>query len=424
MKATVHDTFKIIAKQNLCGEAFLSLTQLYMPIIGIDSYGLYAALMTLKENEKYTFKKLLDMLNLGSPGLLNKAFEKLEAVALVRTYHNEQKGYLFRIYPPLPRERFFEDSLLSSFLASQIGEMEMKRLEGEVKVPQIRGYEDVTKSFDEVFAVENATMNDLFLRLLNFKTENPIEVKNQEFDYLFFKMTFDTSFIDEKMLDDEKFKKHILKVAYNYRLNEEEMKDVVMRTITVDKDLKLEDISKNARIYYQKKNKKTAPSFATREPDSFLSSVTDDNAYRFLERLERLTPEQLLQEMNGGIKPSVSELKLIEELMANTNFSETVIKLMIVYVCVENKGVIPGYNYFEKVANTWARAGLKTPQEVLNYINNRSKDRKKKQVEYRKRQVKTPDWYEDYEKQLKELPKEEELSEEEIQKILEEAKNL
>ena len=40
----------------MCGESFLSLTQLYMPIIGIDSYGLYAALSTLKENEKHSLR--------------------------------------------------------------------------------------------------------------------------------------------------------------------------------------------------------------------------------------------------------------------------------------------------------------------------------------------------------------------------------
>lgn len=419
---TVHDNFRIISKQSLCGESFLSLTQLYMPIIGIDSYGLYAALSTLKENEKHSFKKLLDMLNLGSPGLLKKAFEKLEAVALIRSYHHEQRGYLFQLYPPLPRERFLENSLLSSFLASQIGEVELKRLAGEIRIPQLRGYEEVTKTFDEVYAIENSTVGDLFRKLVNFKSAT-VQVQNPDFDYIFFKMNFDTGFIDEKILDDEEFKQHILTISYNYQLNEEEMKDVILKTITVDKDLKYEDISKNARIYYQKKNKKTSPSFSTKQPDAFINSMTDDATYRFLDRLEKMTPEQLLMDLNGGMKPSVSELKLFEDLLNNTKFSETMIKIMFLLVSHEKDGVLPGYNYFEKIANTWARAGLKTPQDVINYIN-KGPERGKKTYERKKRQVKLPDWYGEYEEQLGSLPQDESLSDNEIEQVLEEAKKL
>ena len=250
-----------------------------------------------------------------------------------------------------------------------------------------------------------------------------MQVQNPDFDYIFFKMNFDTGFIDEKILDDEEFKQHILTISYNYQLNEEEMKDVILKTITVDKDLKYEDISKNARIYYQKKNKKTSPSFSTKQPDAFINSMTDDATYRFLDRLEKMTPEQLLMDLNGGMKPSVSELKLFEDLLNNTKFSETMIKIMFLLVSHEKDGVLPGYNYFEKIANTWARAGLKTPQDVINYIN-KGPERGKKTYERKKRQVKLPDWYGEYEEQLGSLPQDESLSDNEIEQVLEEAKKL
>lgn len=424
MKTTVHDIFKIVSKQSFGGEGFLSLTQLYMPIIGIDSYSLYALLTTLKENEKYEFKKLLDMLNLGSTALLEKAFEKLEAVALIRTYYHEQKGYIIQLFPPLSREMFLENSLLSSFLSSQIGEVEFNRLSGDFKIPPLRGFQELTKAFDEVYTVENTSVSDFFSKLFNLKNENPVQVKNPDFDYIFFKMNFDTNFLDEKILDDEEFKQNILSISYNYQLNEEEMKEVILKTITVDKDLKYDDISKNARIYYQKKNKKSSPSFATKEADAFINSVTDENTYRFLERLEKLTPEQFLEELNGGIKPSVSELKLIEDLVNNTKFSPSMIKLMILIVNNEKEGVLPGYNYFEKIANTWARAGLKTPLDVINYMN-KEQQREKKAYNNKKSQVKLPEWYGKYEEQLGSVaPKEEKLSDDEVAKIMEEAKKL
>ena len=59
MKANVHDIFKIISKQSIGAEDIFSLSQMYMPIIGIDSFSLYVTLTTLKENEKYSFKSCL-----------------------------------------------------------------------------------------------------------------------------------------------------------------------------------------------------------------------------------------------------------------------------------------------------------------------------------------------------------------------------
>lgn len=424
MKANVHDIFKIISKQSIGTEDIFSLSQMYMPIIGIDSFSLYVTLTTLKENEKYSFKKLLDLLNLGGLTLLKKAFSKLEAVALLKTYYHEQRGYLFRLLSPLPRILFLENTLLSSFLSSQIGEVEFERLRGEVKIPQIRGYQEKTKTFDEVYKVENKTIGDLFSQLFKVKSNNQVQVKNSDFDYLFFKMGFDTGFIDQKLLDDEEFKQNILNISYNYQLNEEEMMDVILKTITIDKDLKYEDISKNARSYYQKKNKKTAPSFVTKEADVFINSVTDETQYRFIQALESLTPEQLLRQINGDIKPAVSELKLIEDLTKNTGFPPSIIYIMILFVHNEKEGTLPGYNYFEKIANTWARAGLKTPMDVLAYLNKAPTTTKKT---YSKKQSKTklPEWYNQYEKQLDQLSeKEDQLSDTEIEKILEEARKL
>ncbi|HEY8395782.1 MAG TPA: hypothetical protein VIK96_03300, partial [Bacilli bacterium] len=100
------------------------------------------------------------------------------------------------------------------------------------------------------------------------------------------------------------------------------------------------------------------------------------------------------------------------------------IKLMILIVNNEKEGVLPGYNYFEKIANTWARAGLKTPLDVINYMN-KEQQREKKAYNNKKSQVKLPEWYGKYEEQLGSVaPKEEKLSDDEVAKIMEEAKKL
>lgn len=423
MKALVHDNFKIQYRYSLNGEDYISLTRMYLPIMGIDSYSLYSLLFTLNPNEKYSFKFLVDTLSLNTLNLLSKAFSKLEALSLVRSFFNETKGYVFQLFPPLSRTAFLEDSILSSFLSRQIGEVEYRKIISEVGQFTVRGYQNITQSFDQVFKVKTDSLENIFSRIYKQKNLNQIKIENPDFDYIFFKMNFDSNFIDPKVFDDEELKQQILNISYNYQLNEEEMKEVIIQSMSVEKDLKPADISKHARRFFQKKNKNTEPRFVTAEPDVFLDSETDDDTYSLLKRIENISSSELLKELNDGINPSVSELKMIEDLINNTKFSRGVINLMILLVNNEKEGVLPGYNYFEKIANTWARAGIKNAQDAIKFINKKKDDTKSSKIFTRgKKETELPDWYQDYEKQLDNLPSEEELSEDEINKILESAK--
>lgn len=418
MELAVNGTFKIYKRHCLGGEDYRVLTRLYLPIIGVDSFGLYHLLSVIDESETHAFKFLLDSLNFPSVAYLDRAFSKLEAVSLIAAHHSKQKdAYLFSVKAPLSAAAFSAHPLLFSFLRGQIGELAADKLKVNGTVPP-RGYKEITRSFDSVFDVAEKSIQNVFDKMLNVKSlDKEIKVEHNEFDYIFFKLSFDSDFIDEKIFDDEEFKQNILYIAYMYKLNEEEMIEVLKKTITVDKDLKYSDLSKNARIMYQKKYKTDEPRFVTKEPDLWLGSVADDDTYRFLEMIETITPADLLADLSG-IKPSVSELKLIEDLVNNTKFPLSVINIMILWVCHEKGGEIPGYNYFEKIANTWARAKIKTPLDALRYINKEQKERTAVYPAKVKKAMPVPDWYDKYQKQLAELPKREDLSPEEIEKIM------
>ena len=311
------------------------------------------------------------------------------------------------------------NSLLSSFLLNQVGEVEFKKLSKTLSQP--RGYTNITKSFDEVFEFREQNVENIFNRIFKIKTKADIKVNNPNFDYIFFKMNFDTDFIDSKVLDEEEFMNQILSISYNYQLNEEEMKEVIMNTIEIDKDLDFKDISKNARIYYQRKNKKSSRIIVTKEPDAFISSALDDEQFLLLSKIEKMDPIELLENINGGIKPAVSEIKMIGDLQANTKFPQSVINLMILMVNGQHNGVLPGYNYFEKIANTWARAGVDSAASALKFIeeqNEKFKTKTKPSYTNNKKSAPVPEWYDDYKKQLENLPKSEKMSQEEMEKIL------
>lgn len=63
MELAVNGTFKIYKRHCLGGEDYRVLTRLYLPIIGVDSFGLYHLLSVIDESETHAFKFLLDSLN-------------------------------------------------------------------------------------------------------------------------------------------------------------------------------------------------------------------------------------------------------------------------------------------------------------------------------------------------------------------------
>ncbi len=421
MAISITENFKIVQKHALSGEDYFVLSQMYLPIIGIDSFSLYNLLFTLDEEETYSFKKLVDSLNFSAPSFLEQALHKLEAVSLIDTFYHEQKGYLFNLKTPLSRTSFLSNELLCSFLTLQIGEVEIKKMRGDEDKINVRSYKEISKAFDEVFDISTESVSNLFSRLIKKKNSKSIKVINHDFDYIIFKMSFDSNFFDSKLLDDEDFKQHILAISYNYKLNEEEMKEVIEKTITIDRDLKYEDIAKHAKSMFQDKNRQKKPKMVTKEPDAFLSSVNDSENFELFQLIENSTPADILKSLSG-IEPSVSEIDMFARLMESTQFPASIINLMIVYVNDIKKGDLPSYNYFEKMANVWARSGVKTLQDAMNFLNQPKKTQESTKSFYNKKQTELPKWYEKYQEELSKTKEKETLSEDEINQILEDAK--
>ena len=115
-----------------------------------------------------------------------------------------------------------------------------------------------------------------------------------------------------------------------------------------------------------------------------------------------------------------AELKLFDDLMKATGFSQGVINVMVLYVTNEKNGEIPSYNYFEKIANTWKRAKVKTAKDALDVINKKPEEKKTTKYSKKAKVKEVPDWYKDYEKTISEASNKN-VSEDEKSKALEEA---
>lgn len=414
------DSFKLINKVSLSSFEVKVLTECYLPIIGVDSFSLYFTLLTLNEKENYLIKTLLDRLNLHQASDLNQSLSKLEALGLIKRYLNKDSQIRLEINRPLDYEMFFGSPLLSEYLSGQIGLDEKEKIKNKnIKKVTLKGYKDVTKSFDEVYQTSSSISNIYGNLTKNIKSG--IEIKESDFDYILFKMSFDEEYLGE-VLNDNEFRKKILEISHVYHLTEEEMKDVVLNTINYDKELTFDYISKNARNLYRKKTNQDLVKLETKESDKFVSSGVDDETYKIVNWLENASFADVLK-MLSGITPASSELKMFEELKENTKFSSGMINTMILYVSTILDGQIPGYNYFEKIANVWARANIKNTLEAHKYVMESLNSKKDSKKQYKKtKEVATPDWYNNYLDEVKESQKtkEEEISEKDLQEIFEE----
>ncbi len=394
MANLIYENLRVNNHKHLNNEDYRSLTLLYLPLVGVDSFAVYSVLNSVDSEETYNFKKILDILNFSSMSILNQSINKLEGVGLLKTYYNENKGYYFEIILPLSFRDFQKCEVLCGLLQTAIGTIEYERLFVN-KSTRVVGYKNVTKKFNEVFTTSSRNVNNIINKLF----KDPVELENKNFNYTLFKILFDDNILSEDVLNNADFKSNIEKISFVYHLNEEEMKEVIVKTIDVDKSMEYDAISKNARIKFSQKNDGAFPKIETIEKDNFISSIVDDETRAFLVELESKSISDTLQSISN-IKPSVAEIKQFETLQTNTGFSTGVINLMILYVDKMKNGELPSYNYFEKLANVWARAKIKNSYDALKYINedrNKEVNTESKPTKTTSKPVKnTPDWYKTY----------------------------
>ena len=407
-----YDTIKVYKKYR--GEANqYSLTNLYMPLIGVDAFSMYH-LLSILDGEEHMFSKLMDHLNITNSSFIDETIKKLEGIGLVDVYKGKN-DYVLLLNEPLSFNEFMANHVLVEFLKGKIGLTEFNKLKLEL---DLGGYKDVTCGFDEVYERTNANIKNIVSPYFR-RLSNNIKVKNEKFDYLYFKLKFDDSVVSHEALEIKELKDEILRISYHYNLNEDEMYDAVMMSVRINKDMNPKDILKYSQKIYSEKTTEVI-GFKTKEADPFVSDKLDSDTEKLITLCESTSSEQLLRDLSG-IKPALSELKMIDDLMKNTGFSQGVINFMVLLVTNEKNGEIPSYNYFEKIANTWKRAKIKTTLDAINYVNNKLTQPEEKKTIKRgsKTIVEVPDWYSDYEKKLKEASKQNESGE-----VSELAKNL
>jgi replication initiation and membrane attachment protein len=399
------------------------LTFLYQPLIGSACLSLYMTLWAeLEENrlwsESSTHHLLMNLLSVNLKDIYDARL-KLEGIGLLKTYvKSDESGrsFIYEIQPPLNPEQFFLDGMLNIYLYRKIGKnhyARLKRFFSIPKKPMEEDYSDVTKAFQDVFA--SATPGSLqYLQdhsedldaepnqeFIGRQEQKPIQIDTNTFDFEMLMAGLNESLVPQKALT-KKVKEVISNLAFLYGISPIEMKNFILGAINENDEIDVEDLRKGARDWYQFENYDQLPSLINRtQPAVHQVQVTEPKTQeeKLIRYYETTPPIVIFKELSGGVEPSVSNLKILEEVMIKYKLPPGVVNVLI-EVVLRKTDMKFTKGFVESIASHWARLKIKTVKEAMEAARKeeRSVKESKKTGKSTKKPIRTevlPDWFDE-----------------------------
>ncbi|MCM3692139.1 replication initiation and membrane attachment family protein [Neobacillus niacini] len=400
------------------------LTFLYQPLIGSTCVSLYMTLWAeLEENrlwsESSTHHLLMNLLSVNLKDIY-EARLNLEGIGLLKTYvKSDESGrsFIYELHPPLNPEQFFLDGMLNIYLYRKIGKNHFSRLKrffSDKQKPLEEDYVEVTRAFQDVFA--SATPGSLQYmqehseeleaepkqEFIGRQDQKPIQIDTSSFDFEMLLAGLNESLVPQKSLT-KKVKEVISNLAFLYGISPIEMKNFILGAINEKDEIDVEDLRKGARDWYQFENYDQLPSLINRtQPAVHQVQVTEPKTQeeRLIRYYETTPPIVIFKELSGGVEPSVSNLKVLEEVMIKYKLNPGVVNVLI-EVALKKTDMKFTKNFVESIASHWARLKIKTVKEAMEAAlkeERNFKDSKKPGKTTKQKPIRTevlPDWFDD-----------------------------
>ena len=365
------DTYVVINKTVIDDSDRKLVSMLYQPIIGYSAVSLYFTLLDdLDKSEvmsgDLSHHHLMSLMQLKLDDIV-MAREKLEACGLLKTYYKEGSvnQYVYLIYSPMSAHEFFNHPILNVVLYNNLGKQEYDRIVNYFKLPRInlKDYEDITSSFDEVFT---SCRGNFFCvdEEIKKKEKNPLKISsNIDFDMLI-------SSIPNSMVNDKCFSKEnrelIDTLSFTYQLDTLAMQGLVRDSLNekgmIDKNL----LRKSCREYYQFEHQGELPTVIYRKQPEYLKKPLGDQSKwaKMVYTFENLTPYQFLKAKYKGAEPTDRDKRLIENLLLDQKLNPGVVNVLIAYVLKINHEQLKK-SYVETIAGQWKRLNIETVEDAM-----------------------------------------------------------
>lgn len=362
---------------------YLTLTNLYQPIIGYKAVGLYFTLLTEVNNQKINpiinHKTLFDRMQMSASDFVDSR-KLLEAVGLLKTFVSDLKDnkfYQYELFAPKTPKLFFDNTLLYGMLIKSIGETDANKLRNIYLINREPEGTEITASFMEVFAPD---LDDPAFRKAMSGSSNVVGRQTAKlvsgFSYeLFFKCLSEISQIKEEAFS-KKDMKEIERLSSLYAISEEAAAQAVSELYDPyarqGEKIDFEELAKrfmditNYRVLshsrYGKKSR----------------GVSGETALaNKINLMERASPKEYLSALQNGTVPALSDLKIINDISIKFNLTNAVINALIDYVLATNDNIL-SRALTEKIAASLAREGVTTAIDAMNYLKKIRKRGKKK----------------------------------------------
>ncbi len=422
------DSYVVINKTVITDKDRKIISMLYQPIIGFTATSLYFTLIDDLDkqeimSEDLTHHHLMSTMQLKLEDIII-AREKLEAVGLLKTYlrKNSINHYAYLLYSPISANEFFNHPILNIVLYNNLGKKEYENVLNYYKIPRInlKDYEDVTKSFDDVFTSIRGTILEANDDVTKQDSNNILINKGIDFNLII-------SSIPESQLNDKCFTKDVKDLinalSFTYNLNTLDMQNLIRNSINEKGLIDKTTLRKSCRDYYQFENNGNLPTLIYNKQPDYLKKPQGDNSKwaKMVYTFENLTPYQFLKAKYKGAEPTDRDKRLIESLLVEQKLNPGVVNVLIAYVLNINNQQLKK-SYVETIAGQWKRLNIETVEEAMQITEKEHKKLKKivnkdsKKTLTKNDNDNTPIWF-DQEQKVVETTEEDE---EEMDKILKE----
>ena len=423
------DTYIVINKTVLNDSDKKLISMLYQPIIGYTAVSLYFTLLDDLDKLEVmsgdlTHHHLMATMQLRLEDIVI-AREKLEACGLLKTYYKtgNVNQYVYLIYSPLSAHEFLTHPILNVVLFNNLGKKEYERIVNYYKIPRInlKDYEDITSSFDEVFTSVRGNSFEVNQDITKRDTNNILLNKGIDFNLLI--SSIPSSMVHEKCFSKET-REFINALSFTYQLDTLAMQGLVRDALNekgmIDKTL----LRKSCREYYQFEHNGDLPTLIYNKQPDYLKKPAGDHSKwaKMVYAFENLTPYQFLKAKYKGAEPTDRDKRLIENLLVDQKLNPGVVNVLIAYVLKINHEQLKK-SYVEAIAGQWKRLNIETVEDAMKIAEKEHKKVKKafeknttSKKSSPKKEASLPAWFD------KELENEKTTQEEvaELNKILEE----
>ena len=373
------DSYTVVNKTIITDKDKKIITMLYQPIIGYTAVSLYNTLFDDLEkreliSDELNHHHLMTNMQLRLQDIII-ARQKLEAIGLLKTYYKtgNVNQFVYLLYSPLTPNEFFNHPILNIVLYNNLGKKEYEKVLNYFKIPKInlKDYEDITCSFDDVFTPVRGTIMEIEDDITKVDTNNIKIGKEIDFDLII-------SSIPSNQLNDKCFNEEtrelINKLSYTYNLDTLDMQGLIRNSINekgmIDKTL----LRKSCRNYYQFENYGNLPTFIYNKQPEFLKKPKGDNSKwaRMVYTFENITPYQLLKAKSKGGEPTDRDKKLVESLLVDQELPAGVVNVLISYVLKVNNEKL-NKSYVDTLAGQWKRLNIETVEDAMRHAEKEHK---------------------------------------------------